>query len=75
MLDLARNGGVPQERSLCVGREVPRDLGDEVPVPLNPFILDALPLWRAESHYKAEKDFLFASIRLSGAKPLSPDVY
>jgi hypothetical protein len=29
--------------------------------------------WRGESLYRAEKDFLFPSIRLKGTKPLSPD--
>jgi site-specific recombinase XerD len=36
-------------------------------------VLDALLRWRGESLYRAEKDFLFPSIRLKGTKPLSPD--
>jgi site-specific recombinase XerD len=43
------------------------------PVPLHPLVLDALLRWRRESLYRAEKDFLFPSIRLKGTKPLSPD--
>ena len=43
------------------------------PVPLHPLVLDALLRWREESLYRAEKDFLFPSIRLNGTKPLSPD--
>jgi site-specific recombinase XerD len=29
--------------------------------------------WREQSLYKEQGDFLFASVRLNGAKPLSPD--
>jgi site-specific recombinase XerD len=43
------------------------------PVPLHPFVLDALLMWREESLYKEHADFLFASVRLNGTKPLSPD--
>jgi integrase len=43
------------------------------PVPLHPFVLDALLMWREESLYKEPTDFLFASVRLNGTKPLSPD--
>ena len=43
------------------------------PVPLHPLVLTALLEWRGESLYKADADFLFPSIRLNGAKPLSPD--
>jgi integrase len=43
------------------------------PVPLHPFVLDALMIWREEALYKADADFLFASLRLNGTKPLSPD--
>jgi integrase len=32
-----------------------------------------LGLWRAESPYPGESDFLFPSTRLKGTKPLSPD--
>jgi integrase len=43
------------------------------PVPLHPLVLAALLEWKEESLYKADADFLFPSIRLNGAKPLSPD--
>lgn len=43
------------------------------PVPLHPVALKALLEWREESPYKAPTDFLFPSVRLNGAKPLSPD--
>jgi integrase len=43
------------------------------PVPLHPLVLAALLEWKEESLYKADVDFLFPSIRLNGAKPLSPD--
>jgi integrase len=43
------------------------------PVPLHPFVLEALMMWREQSPYKQPGDFLFASVRLNGAKPLSPD--
>lgn len=43
------------------------------PVPLHPFVLEALLLWRDQSVYKESTDFLFPSIRLEGTKPLSPD--
>ena len=43
------------------------------PVPLHPLVLDALLKWREESLYKEPGEFLFASARLNGKKPLSPD--
>jgi integrase len=43
------------------------------PVPLHPFVFEALMMWREQSLYKEQGDFLFASVRLHGAKPLSPD--
>ena len=43
------------------------------PVPLHPTVLAALLTWRAESHFAEDCDFLFASIRKNGEKPLSPD--
>jgi integrase len=43
------------------------------PVPLHPLVLEALLKWREESLYKEPGDFLFASARLNGKKPLSPD--
>jgi len=42
-------------------------------VPLHTLVLEALFEWRRESLYRAEADFLFASLRLKGTKPLGPD--
>jgi len=44
------------------------------PVPLHPSVVRYLELWRAESAYQGEDDFLFPSERLHGKKPLSPDM-
>lgn len=43
------------------------------PVPLHPLVLEALLEWKRQSFYRADADFLFASLRLKGAKPLAPD--
>lgn len=43
------------------------------PVPLHPLVLESLLKWKRESLYRAEADFVFASIRLKGAKPMGPD--
>ena len=43
------------------------------PVPLHPAVLISLLLWRKECHFSEDKDFLFASLRMNGTKPLSPD--
>ena len=43
------------------------------PVPLHPLVLEALLKWREQSLYREPTDFLFPSIRLNGARPLSPD--
>ena len=44
------------------------------PVPLHPVVLKALLDWRRVSLYQADTDFFFASDRLNGKKPLSPDM-
>jgi integrase len=44
------------------------------PVPLHTSVRDALLLWREKSDYRADGDFLFPSLRLNGAKPLTPDM-
>lgn len=43
------------------------------PVPLHPSVVKCLGLWRKESPFPGEIDFLFPSTRLKGKKPLSPD--
>ncbi len=43
------------------------------PVPLHPLVLEALTRWRQEAPFAENADFVFASVRLNGAKPLSPD--
>ena len=47
--------------------------GSARPVPLHPLVLAALLVWKKEAGYCSTSDFLFASIRLNGEKPLSPD--
>jgi integrase len=47
--------------------------GSARPVSLHPLVLTALLLWKKEAGYCSTSDFLFASIRLNGEKPLSPD--
>jgi len=43
------------------------------PVPLHPFVLESLLEWKRESLYKADADFVFASIRLKCKKPMGSD--
>jgi integrase len=43
------------------------------PVPLHPLVLESLLDWKRESLYRADADFVFASIRLKGKKPMGPD--
>lgn len=47
--------------------------GSARPVPLHPLVLDALLEWKKESAYRESTHFLFASARMDGEKPLSPD--
>ena len=42
-------------------------------MPLHPLVLTALLVWKKEAGYCSTSDFLLASIRLNGEKPLSPD--
>jgi integrase len=44
------------------------------PVPLHMVVLDLLRDWRGMTRYKQDSDFLFASERLNGDKPLAPDM-
>lgn len=44
------------------------------PVPLHTSVRDVLLEWRRTSLYSSESDFVFASERLNGSKPLTPDM-
>jgi integrase len=43
------------------------------PVPLHPSVVKCLEVWRKDSPYPGDDDFLFPSVRLKGRTPLSPD--
>jgi integrase len=43
------------------------------PVPLHPVVLQALLVWRDECSFADDDDFVFASLRMNGNQPLSPD--
>jgi integrase len=43
------------------------------PVPLHPLTLESLLDWKKERASRSDSDFLFPSVRLNGAKPLSAD--
>lgn len=42
------------------------------PVPLHPSVAKTLAVWRAETPYPADSDFVFPSKRLHGKKPVTP---
>jgi integrase len=44
------------------------------PVPLHPSVAKTLAVWRAETLYPADGDFVFPSKRLHGKKPVTPDM-
>ena len=44
------------------------------PVPLHPSVAKTLAVWRAETLYPADGDFVFPSKRLPGKKPVTPDM-
>ncbi len=44
------------------------------PVPLHPSVAKTLSVWREETPYKSDGDFLFPSLRLNGKKPVTPDM-
>lgn len=44
------------------------------PVPLHPTVAKALSVWKEETLYKQDSDFLFPSVRLNGKKPVTPDM-
>ena len=43
------------------------------PVPLYPSVVKCLKVWREDSPYRGNDDFIFPSIRRNGKQPLSPD--
>jgi integrase len=43
------------------------------PVPLHSVVLDELERWRAETLYRGDSDYIFASVQKNGAQPLQPD--
>ena len=51
----------------------PKTEASKKAVPVHPMVLDALKRWRGIAPFAGRHDFLFASLRLNGAKPLSPD--
>jgi integrase len=44
------------------------------PVPLPDMVVDELKRWKASSHYRSAKDFVFPSIQKNGKQPLQPDM-
>jgi integrase len=52
----------------------PKTAASKKPVPLHPIVAAELKLWRAESAYRADSDFLFPSDRKKGELPLRPDM-
>ncbi len=44
------------------------------PVPLHPSVAKTLAAWREETPYPGDNDFVFASWRLHGKKPVTPDM-
>jgi integrase len=44
------------------------------PVPLPLMVVEELRQWKASSHYRSAKDYVFASIQKNGKQPLQPDM-
>jgi integrase len=51
-----------------------KTLASKKPVPPHTSVADELMCWREQSDYRADDDFLFPSVRLNGAVPVSPDM-
>lgn len=51
-----------------------KTIGSRKPVPLHPIVLDELKRWRRQPGYRADKDYIFASIQKNGTQPLQPDM-
>jgi len=47
----------------------PKSRASKKPVPLHPLLAALLEVWRKETIYSAEEDFIFPSLRLKGRKP------
>ena len=41
---------------------------------MHPSVAKTVSVWRAETPYKADRDFVFPSLRLNGKKPVKPDM-
>jgi integrase len=52
-----------------------KTIGSRKPVPLHPLVLEELEHWRAESLYRADSDYIFASVQKNGSQPLQPDTF
>jgi integrase len=39
------------------------------PIPIDDCLADALEVWRAQSHYRADRDWFFANVNSSGRQP------
>jgi integrase len=44
------------------------------PVPLHTSVIECLDVWRKESRYNGDDDFLFPSVRNEGRTPVTPDM-
>ena len=44
------------------------------PVPLHPSVAKVLAVWREDTPYCSDGDFVFPSMRLNGKKPVTPDM-
>ena len=50
-----------------------KTIASRKPVPVHPLVLDELKKWREESLYRADSDYIFASVQKNGSQPLQPD--
>lgn len=50
-----------------------KTVASKKPVPIHPVVLEQLKLWRAESNYPNDSDFLFPSTLKNGAQPLQAE--
>jgi integrase len=52
----------------------PKSKASKAPVPMHPLLAGFLLGWREKTAYSGDSDFVFASTRLRGAKPLSASI-